>query len=187
MNLFKNEYVTKCLIEHKFEQLSDNRAFGRVYQIPGYGNLDVNGFEHRFLFIHQGSGVYEHEHTKEIELYKRVSGDYYFPNGVCLLGQSHQIEPVKSTTIIETFKLDRCGYSNIISTDLLNILLKNNLEYTVQKLNRVITLLSNNIKFEKICILCGVSIDEVLDIYHTYFIGNFPIIEDKEGYCKIYK
>lgn len=187
MNLFKNEYVTKCLIEHKFEQLGNERAFGRVYQIPGYGSLDVNGFEHRFLFLHKGSGVYEHKHGSEIELYKRVSGDYDFPDGICLLGKSHQIEAVKSTTIIETFKLCRSGYDNTISDESLSIMMKSHLEYTVQKLNRVITLLSNNIEFDQICISCDVSIEEVLDIYQTYFIGNFPKIEDKEGYCKIYK
>lgn len=181
MRLFKNEYVTKCLIEHKYVQLDTNKAFGRVYQMPGYGTLKTNGFEHRFLFIHQGSGIYTHQHTSEIELYKRVSGDFYFPDGLCLLDESHQIDAVKSTSIIETFKYDASSLAiGIKDRQALNKILTRNLNEQFELLNNVITLLSNGFDFFEISRYYSLPIDTVKNIYDTYFISDFPIIQSND-------
>lgn len=181
MNLFKNEYVSYCLINHKYKILDSNKASGRILQIPGYGTLKTIGYEHGFLFIHKGSYVKEHVHKDNIELYNRISGDYSFQGGICLLNHSHKTEPLGISTIVETFKLDKSLIDGIYDDNIIKDLLLNKLEL----LNKIIILLSNGISIEEINNAIGVDKKILSDIYNTYFIYNLPIIK-KEVKIKEY-
>ena len=176
MKLFKNEFVTYSLIKHKFNYLNKDKAIGKVLQIPGYGKLNINGFEHGFLLIHKNSGILEHVHDANIELYNRVSGDYSFKGGICLINESHNIDILNTSTIVETFKVDK----NIINDNDINILNKQLKEILFKKLkllNNIIILLSNNYSFDEISKIYNVSINEVINIYNTYFIDSYKPIE----------
>lgn len=176
MKLFKNEYVTYCLINHKFRLLEPNKASGRIFQIPGYGTLKTTGYEHGFLFIHKRSNVKEHVHKDNIELYNRISGDYSFQGGICLLNHSHKIEPLGISTIVETFKVDKRIIEGIYNDDIVKEILLNKLEL----LNKIITLLSNGISIEEINNIIGIDKEIITDIYNTYFLCKLPKIKLKE-------
>ena len=178
MNLFKNEFVTRALINHDFNELGDNLSNGRVLKIKGYGNLNINGFEHGFLFIHKGSSIKLHKHVFDIEMYNYISGDYNFKGGICLLGESHKVDPLINSTIVETFKVNK----NIVTmsdNNLLNIKLKEILLNRLLLLNNIIILLSNNISIEEISKKYNIPKEGVINIYNIYFIYDLPKILKK--------
>ena len=176
MKLFKNEFVTNSLIKHNFNYLSKDKAIGKVLQIPGYGKLHINGFEHGFLLIEAGSGILEHIHDTNIELYNRISGDNSFQGGICLINESHKIELLSITTIVETFKVDK-SIINYNDINILNSKLKEILLTKLYLLNNIIILLSNNISISEISKRYNISQEEITNIYNTYFIGSNKIID----------
>ena len=92
--------------------LPDTIAEGRVYKIHAYGALETDGFEVGFLYLTKDSGIKEHIHTDNIEMYRLLKGDLVvngtsMNNNICLLNESHLIDKVSIDTIICTCKISK--------------------------------------------------------------------------------
>lgn len=95
-----------------FTTLPEEMAIGTVYQIPFYGSLDEDGIELGYLFLPKGSGIKYHQHTDGIERYKLLFGDLSVnlidtTSNICLLGDFHNIDPVREDTIIQTCNVSK--------------------------------------------------------------------------------
>lgn len=126
LNKFKKLYVKNRIENDKFTILPNELTKGNVIKIKGFGSLNIEGYEHGFLYLPKGSSVKFHEHINEIEMYKLNSGDKNALNSnceICLLDTSHGINTVECDTIIETFKLNKNiieQIDDLASTDLIN-------------------------------------------------------------------
>ena len=106
------EYIAMELQRRNYKILDDSISQGNVYKISFRGNLDVNMFEHSFLYLPKGSSIKTHKHTEDIELYLLIRGSLSVfgekvNENMCFLGEEHNIDPVEEDTFIETFKLSK--------------------------------------------------------------------------------
>ncbi len=105
-------FIKNKLRSGDYTILPSSIAIGYVYKISEYGNLDKDGFETSFLYISKDSGIKKHFHNYDIEKYKKIIGTLcidgkLMDNNVCLLGESHSIDIVNTTTIVHTYKISR--------------------------------------------------------------------------------
>ena len=117
---FKKLYVEQRILDGKFEYLPKEIASEGAYKIACFGSLNNEGYEHGFLYLKEGSEVFRHKHTDNIELYNIISGDKEVLVKSCMLEESHGINKVKCNTIIETFKLDKRIINKDFEVDKLN-------------------------------------------------------------------
>lgn len=172
---YKRLYVQERILDGKFEKLSKDKASCNVAKISCFGSLDKEGYEHGFLYLKEGSKVYEHLHDKDIEFYRLVSGDKNIEDNTCLLGEKHGIQQVCCDTIVETFKLNK----NIIKQDydikLLNEYLKKQADRYLWRINQLLIKLAydkNDFCYKDLEILAfeyQISIDELNRINDIYF------------------
>lgn len=100
-------------IENKeYTILPESIAIGTVYKILIHGNLDQDGYEIGYLYLPKGSGIKEHFHINDIELYSLIKGtlkvnNIEMDNNICVLNEKHSIDIVPTDTIIRTFKISK--------------------------------------------------------------------------------
>ena len=142
VTLDKLEYIHKQIKEGNISVLPEKLAIGTVYKIPYQGDLMNDGYELGFLYLSPNSGIKEHIHINDIEMYKplvgilSVKGEQSEVN-YCLLEETHNIDPVLETTIIETVKVNK-NYIDSLNQE--NHLLEQDLllEKVYQKINKLL-------------------------------------------------
>ena len=106
----KLNFVKEQLGNSHFILLPNTIAINNVYKINYCGDLNIDGFELGFLYLPVDSGILKHTHINDIEQYKLIHG-ILSVNGIkqninyCLINESHNIDIVKTPTIIETYKV----------------------------------------------------------------------------------
>ena len=118
--LDKLKYITMEMKNGNYSVLGNNISNGTVFKIHFRGNLEEDLFEKGFLYIPKGSGIKEHTHINDVELYRLIDGTLSvggeeMDSNMCFIGESHNIDNVSQDTFIETFKvskkyLDSLGY-----------------------------------------------------------------------------
>lgn len=145
INKFKELYVKERINNGNYESLSSNIAINDVSKIKCFGNLENKGYEHGFLYLPYGSGIKNHIHTENIEMYRLIHGDNNCITNkleICLLENNHQINIVNCDTIIETFKLNKNIIKDINDIDILNECLSLQLNSYIWRLDELLNRLA---------------------------------------------
>ncbi len=117
----KLKYIALEMKNGNYTILGDNISNGTVFKIHFRGNLGKDFFEKGFLFIPEGSGIKEHTHTNDIELYRLIDGSLsvggeFMDSNMCFIGESHNIDTAIQDTFIETFKVSK-KYLDLLGDD----------------------------------------------------------------------
>lgn len=194
---YKKLYVKERILDGKYKILPNDISSSNVFKISCFGSLDKEGYEHGFLYLKEGSKIYEHFHDKDIEFYRFVSGDENIKNSVCLLGEKHEIREVCCDTIIETFKVNRNIIGQEYPTSLLNEYLVKQGKAYLWRIDKLLVKLAsdeNDFCWKDLDILSfeyQISIEELnifKDVYFykkDYLPFNFVELEPFDAGCEV--
>lgn len=183
---FKELYVKKRIKNGNYELLSNNIAINTVMKIKCFGNLNNDEYEHGFLYLTKGSGIKNHAHTENIEMYRFIYGDEECINNapeICLINNRHQINTVKYDTIIETFKLNKNTVNDINDITILNECLSLQLTTYMWRLDELLNRLSQIEDYDLgwrpnkyLCYIYDITNDKLEEIKNIYFnnLNNIP-------------
>ena len=183
---FKELYVKERINNGNYELLSNNIAINNVMKIKCFGTLENEGYEHGFLYLTKGSGVKNHIHTENIEMYRLIYGDEECINNaseICLINNSHQIKTVKYDTIVETFKLNKNIINDINDIIILNECLNLQLNTYMWRLDELLNKLSQVENYDigwrpnkYLCYIYDITNEKLEKIRNIYFntLNNIP-------------